>query len=393
LFDLSSADMQSLTELAQDLVRTPSVSGRENAIAALLADAMRRAGFHEVWLDRMGNVIGRYGSGNGPKLLFDGHLDTTDVGNRSAWPRDPFGGEIENGILYGRGASDMKGGLAALVYGVKLLADSHTQLNGDLYVACVVQQEPCEGMAIRTLIEEGGLQPNYVVLAEPTNLGIYLGHRGRVELQLTTYGRAYHSADPDKGVNAISGAARLVFGIELLASQLLSDPSLGQGSLAVTQISSAGNGVNTIPDRCCLLVDRRLTLGETEARAVTEIQQVIRREGVNADIDTAAYETTSYTGYICRGRKYFPPWLTVEKEPLVRAVARVAERVLGYHPRLGTWSFSTDGTYTMGLAGIPTVGFGPGDERYAHTAEEQIRLADVAEASRVYAQLAVELLV
>ncbi len=393
MFELSSPDRDALARLAQDLVRTPSVSGRENAVAALITDTMRQFGFQEVWTDRIGNVIGRYGTGQGPKLLYDGHMDTVDVGSRSAWQRPPFGGEIEDGVLYGRGAADMKGALAALLYSVKLLADRQTLLRGDLYVACVVQEEPCEGMAVRTLIEEDGLQPDYVVLAEPTSMGVYLGHRGRVEIQVTTYGRAHHSAAPDRGVNAISSAARLVFGVELLASQLLSDPSLGQGTLAVTHIASTGSSNTAIPDRCCLLIDRRLTLGETEARALAEIQQVVKRERVDADVGTAGYETTSYTGYLCRGRKYFPPWLIGENEGLVRAVEHVAERVLGYHPRLGTWPFSTDGTYTMGLAGIPTVGFGPGDERYAHTSDEQIRLSDVADAARVYAQLAVELLV
>ncbi len=271
MFELSSADTDALARLAQDLVRTPSVSGRESAVAALITGTMRQFGFHEVWTDRIGNVIGRYGTGQGPQVLYDAHMDTVDVGSRSAWRRPPFGGEIEDGVLYGRGATDMKGGLAALIYSVKLLADRHTRLRGDLFVACVVQEEQCEGMAVRTLIEEDGLQPDYVVLAEPTNMGVYLGHRGRVEIQVTTYGRAHHSAAPDQGVNAISGAARLVFGMELLASQLLSDPPLGQGTLAVTNIASTGSSNTAIPDRCCLLIDRRLTLGETEARAIAEI--------------------------------------------------------------------------------------------------------------------------
>jgi putative selenium metabolism hydrolase len=392
MFTLSPTDIQGLTQLVQDFVRTASVSGQEGAMALYTAEAMRRAGFHEVWLDRIGNVIGRYGAGQGRKLLYDGNMDTIDVGNHSAWSRDPFGGELENGLLHGRGATDMKGGLAALIYGVKLLADKRVRLNGDLYVACVVQVEHCEGMAARTIIEEEGLQPDYVVLAEPTNLGIYLGHRGRLELQVTTHGRACHSSSPDQGLNAISGAARIIFGVELLAPQLMSDPSLGRGTLAVTQVMSTNGGANVIPDRCTFWIDRRLTFGETEARAIAELQQVIRREGVNADIITPGYETTSYTGYICRGRKYFPPWLMSDQDPLVRLAIRAVQNSLGFHPRLGTWPFSTDGTYTMGLAGIPTIGFGPGDERQAHTTDEQIRVADVLDAARVYAQLAVELL-
>ncbi len=389
---LSTSDVQALSQLACDLVRTPSISGQEAAVAALLAEAMRHAGFQHVWTDRIGNVIGRYGGGRGPALLFDGHMDTIDLGDRAAWRRDPFGGIIENGILYGRGAVDMKASLAAMIYGVKLLADSGAALAGDLYVAFVVQEEPCEGMAVRVLIEEEGIQPDFVVLGEPTNLGVYRGQRGRVELMVTTYGRSGHAAAPQQGVNAIYAAAKLVFGIELLAPQLLNDPVLGQGTAAVTHIESTAGSLNAIPDRCALVVDRRLTLGETEARAIAEIQQLVRREGIRADVVTADFVTTNYNGYVERGRKYYPPWLLPEDAPLTRSVVRAVERALGVHPRLGAWQFSTDGAYTMGTAGIPTVGFGPGEEHYAHTVNEQIRLADVAHAARAYAQIALEIL-
>jgi putative selenium metabolism hydrolase len=325
-------------------------------------------------------------------VLFDGHMDTIDIGDPGAWTRDPFGGVIEGGALYGRGATDMKAALAAMVYGVKLLADAGAALGGTLYVAFVVQEEPCEGLAAQVLIEQEGIQPDLVVLGEPTNLGIYLGQRGRVELQVTAYGRAGHAATPEQGVNAIYAAARLAFGIEMLAPQLLTDASLGQGSVAVTHIVSTAGSHNAIPDRCAMIVDRRLTLGETEARAIAEIQQIVKREGVRADIATAEFETVSYTGYVARGRKYYPPWLIQEDTPLVRTAVRSVERVLGARPRLGVWPFSTDGAYIMGQAGIPTIGFGPGEVRYAHTADEQVRLADLPLAALAYAQLALDFL-
>jgi len=389
---LTTSDMQELVELAVKLVQTPSVSGQESAVAQLLAAAMKRHGFHDVWTDRMGNVIGRYGAGRGPRLLFDGHMDTIDVGDRGAWSRDPFAGVVEDGILYGRGAADMKAALAAMIFGVKLLAESGTQLGGDLFVAFVVQEEPCEGMAAQVLCEEEGLAPDFVVLGEPTNLAIALGQRGRIELDVTVHGRSGHAAAPQQAVNAINAAARLIFGIELLQPSLLTDPVLGQGTIAVTHISSTAGSRNAIPDRCDLVVDRRLTLGETEARAVNELQQISRREGLHADIATTEITVQTYTGFVRRVRKYYPPWLMPEKSPLVRAAVRAVERSLGYSPRLTTWQFSTDGAYTLGTAGIPTIGFGPGDERHVHTVNEQVVLADVTRAARVYAQLAQELL-
>ena len=392
MLELPSSDRQALYDLAQALICTPSVSGNEGNAARLLAEAMRYSGFDAVWTDRIGNVIGRYGAGHGPVLLFEGHMDTVDVGDRGAWTHDPFGGEIADGFLYGRGAVDMKSSLAAMVHGIKLLADARAPLVGEVYVAFVVQEEPCEGLAVQTLLKQEGLQPDFIVLGEPTNLGVYTGQRGRVELQVSTYGRAGHAAMPQDGVNAIGSAARLIFGIELLALQLLTDPVLGQGSIAVTQITSSASSLNTIPDLCTLVLDRRLTLGETETRAITEIQQIIRREGIRGDVTTPDCALTSYTGHVMRGRKYFPPWLLPDEAPLVRQTVKAIERTLGAHPRLGLWPFSTDGAYTMGTAGIPTIGFGPGDEHAAHTADERVRLADIATAARGYAQLAVELL-
>lgn len=392
--DYETGSLAGITRLTQDLIRTPSLPGREGHVAALLFDTMRACGFQRVWTDRAGNVVGHYEGrgGAGPTLLFDGHMDTVDVGDPAAWTHDPFGGEVEDGVLYGRGASDMKAALAAMIYGVKLLGDQGARLNGNVVVAFVVQEEPCEGLAIRHLIEGEGLDPQFVVLGEPTSLGLYLGQRGRVELKVSAYGKAGHAALPQEGVNAISAAARLIFGVELLGLQLHTDPHMGSGSIAVTQISSSAGSLNSIPDLCELVIDRRLTLGETEARAVAELQGIINRERIKADVSVLSYDMTTYTGYTQTGRKHFPPWLLSEDDPFVRKAARGLERALGGRPKHGIWPFSTDGAYTMGTCGIPTIGFGPGDERLAHTTDEHVRMADVALAATGYAQLAIELL-
>jgi len=212
-------------------------------------------------------------------------------------------------------------------------------------------------------------------------------------MRVVTHGRACHASRPSLGENAIYSAMRLVFGVELLASQLaINDQALGSGSLAVTQIESSAGSRNMIPDRCEFVIDRRLTLGETEARALAEVQQVILREGVRADVWVPEFAITSYTGQVLRGREVYPAWLMPEEHPLVKAALRAVERALGARPRLGTWAFSTDGVYTMGEAGIPTVGFGPGDERLAHAANECIALDDVLRAAHVYARMAQEIL-
>jgi len=408
MFELSPQDKDDLVRFAQDLIRTPSPSTNEKALAERLAEEMRRVGFPRVRHDRIGNVIGclpstslrgepvepsgHRGASTGPRLLYNGHMDTVSVSDPASWARDPYGAQIEDGVLYGLGACDMKGALAALVYGAKALIDAGIQLAGELCVVGVVQEEPCEGLAMQVLIEEEGIRPDFVVLGEPTDLQINCGQRGRIEMKVTVRGRSCHASTPRQGRNAIYDAARLIFGVELLAPQLADDAFLGQGSIAVTQIESSAASRNAIPDACTFYIDRRLTLGETEAKALAEIEGIIARERVEAKVNVSEYQATSYTGYECRAREYYPPWALDQDHPLVQVTARAIRETLGYRPRIGQWAFSTDGVYTMGRANIPTVGFGPGEERFAHTVDDQIRLADVVAAARVYARLAVEVL-
>ena len=381
-------DSRGLAEFAQRLVRIPSVSGQEGDLAKALAAELDAVGCDEVRIDGLGNVIGRLGSGEGPVLLLEGHMDTVDVSDPASWSRPPFSGEISGGMLYGRGAADMKGGLAAMTHALKTLAESKTRLRGTCYLVGVVQEEPCEGMAIQHVIEGEGLRPDWVVLGEPTNLQIARGHRGRIALEITVRGRASHASMPQQGVNAIYQAARVVVGVELLAAQLGEDSFLGKGSIAVTDMRSIAGSRNAVPDACTLYLDRRLTGGETEAKAIAEIRSIVSREGVDASIRVDEYQATTYTGVGVTARQEYAAWATSANHPLVATASSVIERTLGYLPRVTRWEFSTDGVYTAGVAGLPTIGFGPGEERYAHTSDEQVRVQDLQAAAQVYAELA-----
>ncbi len=389
MFDISATDQVNLTQFLRDLVRTPSVSCHEQAVAARIADEMRAVGIQDVAIDRIGNVIARIrGAGRGPTLLFDGHMDTVGISDPSTWTHDPLGAEVEDGKLYGLGACDMKGSLAAMVYAAKLLIDRRVPLYGDVLLACVVQEEPCEGLGARVMIEEEGISPDWVVLCEPSNLHVTRGQRGRIELEVSTHGRTCHASQPEAGDNAIYNAVRVIFGVELLAGNLAHDRFLGSGTLAITHIESQAGSRNAVPDICRFIVDRRLTLGETEGRAITELQSIIAREGVRAEVGVTYYEATSYNGYVSRVRNVFPAWVTEESHPLVQAAVQAVRDELGVRPKIGKWAFSTDGVYTAGVAGIPTVGLGPGDDRLAHTADEHITLDQVSAAARAYARLA-----
>jgi putative selenium metabolism hydrolase len=213
-----------------------------------------------------------------------------------------------------------------------------------------------------------------------------------MEMQVTVHGRSSHASAPERGDNAIYGAARLIFSLELLADMLPEDPFLGKGTLAVTRIENTGGSNNVIPDSCTFIVDRRLTLGETEARAMAEVQGLIARECKRAEVRLVEFDYTSYSGYPVRGVEHYPAWVLPESHSLVQATARAVRAVAGEKPIIGKWDFSTDGAYTMGVAGIPTVGLGPGEEAQVHTADERIRLADCFAAAQIYAQLAVEVL-
>jgi len=381
-------DSRGLAEFAQRLVRIPSVSGQEGDLAKALAAELDAVGCDEVRIDGLGNVIGRLGSGEGPVLLLEGHMDTVDVSDPASWSRPPFSGEISGGMLYGRGAADMKGGLAAMTHALKTLAEGKNRLRGTCYLVGVVQEEPCEGMAIQHVIEGEGLRPDWVVLGEPTNLQIARGHRGRIALEITVRGRASHASMPQQGVNAIYQAARVVVGVELQAAQLGEDSFLGRGSIAVTDMCSIAGSRNAVPDACTLYLDRRLTGGETEAKAIAELRSIVSREGVDASIRVDEYQGTTYTGVGVTARQEYAAWATSANHPLVATASAVIERTLGYLPRVTRWEFSTDGVYTAGVAGLPTIGVGPGEERYAHTSDEQVRVQDLQAAAQVYAELA-----
>ncbi len=390
---LSHPDQAGLRAFLGDLVQIPSPSGQEERVAGRIREEMERLGLRDVRTDRIGNVVGWVGPGRGgPLLMLNAHMDTVGVTELAAWRHAPFGAEVERGMLYGVGACDMKGGLAAMVYAARLLVASGVPLQGDLVVACVVQEEPCEGLGSRVLIEEEGVRPDWVVLGEPTDLQVARGHRGRLELRVVAHGRSAHAACPQLGENAIYSAARLVFGLEMIAAQAADDSFLGPGTLAVTDIISRAASRNAIPDRCELIVDRRLTLGETELKSLAEVQRVIAREGVQAEVSVHECEGTSYAGYPYRVRASYPPWVIAEDHPLVTAAVGALRAQLKRRPRVTRCDFSTEGVYTAGSAGIPTIALGPGDPRRAHTVEEAVKLSDVYAAAEGYARLAWELL-
>jgi putative selenium metabolism hydrolase len=390
-WQLTKDERTALLDFLRRLIATPSPSGQEGAVAKMIMDEMKALDFDEVWMDESGNVLGRVGRDDGPMLMLNSHMDTVEVAEPQAWNVDPLSATLDGGRLYGLGACDMKGGLAATVYGAALLADRQPALEGSLLVACVGLEEPSEGICTRVLFEEDGLNPDWVLIAEPSNLQVVRAQRGHLEMTLSVHGRSAHSSAPELGENAIYSAARLVFGLEIVASQLPEDPFLGSGVLAITDIRSRAASRNAIPDRCEMFLDRRLTVGETEATALMEIQRVIAREGVDAELKVVEEQIETHTGKVLSARRASLPWALDERHPLIQAMTQAARQV-GLRPTVTRWPFATEGAYTAAVARVPTVGFGPGHPDCPHRADEYVELDQVYDATRAYMALGARLL-
>jgi putative selenium metabolism hydrolase len=256
-------------------------------------------------------------------------------------------------------------------------------LDGLRLVVFCNMEERAEGRSGRHLVESEGLRPDVVVVGEPTGLRVNLGHRGRAEYALTFTGTQEHGAHADPERSAIVHAARAID--ELARLEHADHPVLGRGSLAVTRIHAAGGSQNLVPGRCDVYVDRRLTLGEDAWEELERLGAVAARHGGAAELPELGEVT--YTGLRLGGPLVFPAWLTDAASPHARAVLAAAEAVLGRPVETGVWEFSTNGTYWAGEAGIPTVGFGPGDERDAHTPNDRVSLAEVRAAAEAYARI------
>ena len=368
----------------RDIIAIPSTSCNEEKVVERIGDEMEKVGFDEIIIDPMGNILGRIGNGK-HIIAMDGHIDTVDVGNINNWKHDPFKGKLENGIIFGRGASDMKGAMAAMVYGGKLIRDLSLEDDFTLYATGTVQEEDCDGLCWQYIIKEDRIVPEVVVIAEPTDLQIYRGQRGRMELEVVTEGISAHGASPELGVNAIYKLAPIIMDIEKLNPRLKTDNFLGKGSITISQIRSGAPSLNAVADMAALYIDRRMTVGETLKSVKEEIESLPSFQKAGAKIVIPEYDVPSYKGLRYKMEKYYPTWILDEDHPALNAATDVFEKV--YHKKAvtGKWGFSTNGVSTAGLFNIPTFGFGPANEIHAHTVDDQCPVRHLTEAMKFYA--------
>ena len=372
-------------EFLRDLVALPSPPRGERLACERVMREMETLGFDEVLLDDMGNVLGRLGSG--PRTIaFDAHIDTVGISRPALWRFDPFKGQTLGGTLFGRGASDQKGGLAALVHGVAQVAKLGIPKELTLWVTATVNGEDCVGLAWQYLIREFGLNPEAVVIALPSHLGICRGQRGRLEIEVSTEGISTHGSQPDRGANAIVAMAPIIQAITRMHGTLSQDHEmLGRGSAAVTGISADSPSFTAIPDGCTIHIDRRLTIGETAQSALEEVQALPEVKAAGAEVRFLEYAEPSWRGHVYPTEKIFPAWETPDDSRVFQTAQSTARRVLGREPRLHRSAFSSHGCATAGLFNIPTIGFGPANEKDSHTVNDQISLAQLQPAMAFYA--------
>ena len=372
-----------LIEFAQDLVRTKSYSGNENAIILLIEKKMKQLDYDEVTVDCMGNVVGRIGNGK-DVLMFDSHVDTVAVNDISKWRHDPFGGVIEDGKLYGRGSVDMKSSAAASIYAGATAKTLGIDSGKSIYVSCTVMEEDCDGENLKILFKALDIEPDYVVICEPSANKIALGHKGKTQISIKTHGVSAHGSAPEKGVNAIYEMAEIIQRIEKLNLELMKKEG-ARGTLVLSRISSVSASLNAVPSECEVYLDRRMVPGETKDSIRQEMEQLIK--GKNATWEVGTLHRKSWTGMDITYEPFHLAWEIDLNHELTKACIDTYREIFGHDPsEYEFWDFSTNAVTPVSM-GIPTIGFGPGDSKMAHMRNEHCEVNQIVDACRFYAQL------
>ncbi len=381
----SQANQDALIDFAQRMVRIPSMSGEEGNVAQVIREEMEKLGYDEAWIDEVGNVVGKIKGGNGAAVMLNGHMDHVAVGPLKDWPYPPFSGQIVNGELWGRGSMDMKGAVACMVYATALLKQLDITPPGDVLMTVPVMEET-GGTGTRHLAF--CLKAAVAICGEASHNTLRRGHRGRVELLITFKGRSAHASVPHLAINPHYEAAHFLS--RLTSLRFAQDEVLGMSSVAPTLYRTDQVSANVIPSEVYLILDWRNVPNESPEKIVAQIQALLdsclvnRRCQGTVEINRAKFIT--YTGFAETIPSILPSYLLPENNPFIQTANTTLTKILGRDAGLDIWQFATDGGHLM-AAGIPTIGFGPGNEQLAHTNQERISLAEMVEALGAYTAL------
>ncbi|HZB02131.1 MAG TPA: M20 family metallopeptidase [Actinomycetota bacterium] len=376
-----AVDPDEVLRIAQALIAAPSENpgGTEDAAAAVAGDLLAELGANVEVVrsdDGRPSILARIGGGDGPRLAWNGHLDTVPAGDASTWSSDPFGGAVVDGRLVGRGACDMKGPIASALAAVAAVRRAGPALGGTLDLHLVADEELAGVHGTRVLRDRGFLDQDAAVVGEPTELEIALAERGGAWVTARAHGKAAHGSQPHLGTNAIVSMSRLV----LRLPEVLPDrehPLVGRPTVNVALVAG-GTAPNVVPDRCEVEIDRRIVPGEDDPDEVLapfrRLIDRLRDEHPDVDVDVEIREWTEAA--------------ETSGDTSIAAVARqaVAEETGGPPPFVG-FTGITDARFYINDARIPTVILGPGSLSLAHTANESVGVDELLAAARVYARL------
>lgn len=383
-------------KFAADLIRIPSPPGGEEAVARRVMRELGRLGFDDARVDDVGNVIGVIrGRGEAAPVMLSSHLDVVDPGDVSTWDRAPYGGEVADGYLHGRGAMDIKGPLALQTYAAaRFIRDRPA---GDLIVAHTVLEER-GGWGMAHLMESSEVGPGAVILGEATGGDICIGHRGRAEVEVEVRGVAGHASAPERARNALDAVGPILAALRDLPATLPGEENgvLGRESMAVTDVSVAPASRNVIPDRVIIVADWRVLPGRTAEEGLALVRDYLAQHielpsGLTFEVRYAAEEQSTWTGRSEVREMFGAGFLLDAEHEVTRAAVRAVESATGSTPSVRPWRFATDGRYTCGERGIPTIGYAPGREEDAHTNTERLELEPARLIFEAYPELIHEL--
>ena len=396
-----------MTRFLRDMIAIPSESCEEKGVVMRIKEEMEKLSYDKVEIDALGNVIGWMGTGD-KIIAIDSHIDTVGIGNRENWTHDPYAGYEDDKIIYGRGGSDQEGGMAAAAYGAKIMKDLDLIPEGyKIMVVGSVQEEDCDGMCWQSIVNEYFKGPEdarskieFVISTEPTDGGIYRGHRGRMEIRVDMHGVSCHGSAPERGDNAIHKMSEVILNvrdlnendagddkkIKGLAKML--DPKynpehwedarfLGRGTCTTSQIFYTSPSRCAVADSCAISIDRRMTAGETYQSCLKEIEDLpaCKKYAKDVKVSMYMYDRPAWTGHVYETECFFPTWINKESAPHVQALVDAHHALWGKErigadekamstragrPLTDKWTFSTNGVSIQGRYGIPCVGFGPG---------------------------------
>ena len=413
-----------MVRFLREMISHPSESCEEKEVAACIKAELEKLGYDKVEIDGLGNVIGWMGEGD-KIIAIDSHIDTVGIGNRENWTADPYKGYETDEIIYGRGGSDQEGGMAAAAYGVRIMKDLGLIPAGyKIMVVGSVQEEDCDGMCWQYIVNKDGIRPEFVISTEPTDGGIYRGHRGRMEIRVDVKGVSCHGSAPERGDNAIFKMADILQDIRALNNNGCSESTaikglvkmlepkynpehyedarfLGRGTCTVSQIYFTSPSRCAVADSCAVSVDRRMTAGETWDSCLQEIRDLpaVKKYGEDVQVSMYMYDRPSWTGEVYETEAYFPTWINRESAAHVKALVDAHKALFGGErigapsamstragrPLTDKWTFSTNGVAIQGRYGIPCVGFGPGAESQAHAPNEITGKQDLVTCAALYA--------